>query len=160
MFIVDAENLINTLGMHEDNAIKVPHESNVGTNASIDTRGQARFGGSPKISNLEGEMRQVGINGDREWLSNVKYLIEDRSTRVHKGVIDIAMIMVRAIVSTTFRRAIASAIVVGIISTLMDRMKRSLNFAELIHVTLTGNKALYIKCPLLLRGAIPSRTLA
>ena len=53
MSIVDAENLFNTLGMHEKNAIKVPDTSNVGAIASIDTRGQAKSGGSPRFLDLE-----------------------------------------------------------------------------------------------------------
>ena len=79
--IVDAENLINTLGMHEENAIEVPYESNVGTSASIDTRGQTRGGGSHRFSNPEGKTRQVGIDGDGDWVTTIEYLIEDMNTR-------------------------------------------------------------------------------
>ena len=78
--------------------------------------------------------------------------------------------MARAIVPALVMRAIASAIIVGIIAMLAivvtiigpftGRTKRSLNLAEFIHVPLTGHQALDIKCLSLLQGAIPSRVLA
>ena len=77
-------------------------------------------------------MRQVSIDGDGEWPTTIKYLIEDRNARAHEGVIVIVMITARAIVSVIFRRAIGPAIVrraiglaivVGIISTLAGRAK-------------------------------------
>ena len=80
------------------------------------------------------------------------------------------------IVPAIVRRAIASSIIVGItntpaivmdiitttaiIGTFTDRTKRSLNLVKLIHVSLTGNKALDIRCLLLLGGSVPSRVFA
>ena len=155
--------------MHGKNAIEVPDGSNVGASASIDTRGQARSGGSPKFPNLEDKMRQVSIDGDGGWPTTIEYLIEDRNARVHEGLIAIGTVIARAIVLTIFsraivpvivRRAIDSAIIIGIIATLTDKTKRILNFTELIHITLTGEKALDIRCLFLLRGAIPIGILA
>ena len=96
-------------------------------------------------------MRQVTIDRDREWLKAIKFLLEDRNARVEEGVVIIFMIMVRAIVSAIFR---------NVITTIVAATKISQNLAELVHITLLGDKAGDIGCRLLLRGAIPSQTLA
>ena len=153
MVIVDTNFVINTLRMHEENCIKVANVSNISTSSTVNIRGQAGGRGSPRVSDLEKKMRQVSINGDREWLTAIKCLIENMNTRVCESVIIIA-ITARAIVSAIvrgdivpaiIRRAIASAIIVGIIAmpaivvgiiatmaiigTFTDRTKRSLNLA-------------------------------
>ena len=162
MAIIDTEFFIDTLGIHKKNYIKVADVSNIGAITSVNTRGQAGCGVKSRVPDLQGKVRQVSINGEMEWLTAIEYLIEYRNARVGEGVV-VIRITARAIMSSArgtiglpiVRRAIGSVIIVGIISmpaiivgiiatpgiivTSMDRTKISLNFVELIHVSLTGD---------------------
>ena len=57
-------------------------------------------------------------------------------------------------------KGIVPAIFRNVITTITAAAKISLNFTELVHLTLIGDEAGDIRCLLLLRGAIPSWTLA
>ena len=88
--------------MHEENSIEVADVSNVNTSSNVDKRGQAGGGSSLRVPDLEDNTRQVSINGDGEWLTAIKCLIESKNARVCEGVI-IITITARAIVSAIIR---------------------------------------------------------
>ena len=97
------------------------------------------------MPDIEEKMRQLTIEGNREWLTDINSLLEDRNARVEESVV---------VITITTVRATASAIFISIRPTIAAVTKASLNFTELVHNILFDKETEYIRCLLLLIGAV------
>ena len=92
--------MLNAFKLLKENPIEVSDVANIGSSTGVEAGSNARVSTFKGTSNINGEVRQIAVNGNRQRLTAVDALLEDRNAGVKECIIVAAFIAIIAVTVT------------------------------------------------------------
>ena len=80
--ILHSEDLFNAFGMLKKNPVKISNVANIGSSTGVKASCKAWITSFKGTTNIDGKMRKIAIYRDRERLTAINALLEDRNAGV------------------------------------------------------------------------------